>query len=571
MGAWLAAGLRLREWRHDARFERATARPDRAQATALRTLLRRNARTAFGREHGFGAIRTAAEYRRAVPLRDYEGFRPYVDRIAAGEPAVLTAEPVTAFSTTSGTTGEPKLVPVTARWLGSMAALVRLWMLRAQRDHPTLFDRALLTIVSPAIEGHTPAGLPYGALSGLLQRRLPPGARCAQAVPYAAHLIAECEARAHVLLRLALARPVSVIGTPNPTTLIRVAEVARQRADALLRAIHDGTLGIPWPAVHEEPGWDARAVRRALAARLRPDPGRARALTAAARRRGALRLRDAWPELTLIGCWLGGYPGHHTRRLPPDYGDVPLRDLGLVASEGRVTLPLADGSAAGVLAIESGFYEFVPEESMEAEAPPICLAHELEVGRRYDVVLSGTNGLYRYDLNDVVEVRGRHRGTPLVAFVRKGRDMTSLTGEKLHLNHVRAAVREAEGAAGIEVWQFRLIPDVDACRYDLLVEFHGAGFDKSGPRTFARAVDEALGRQNVEYAAKRRSRRLGPPRLHVMRAGWAERQCRADFARGRREVQHKWPAIRADWDPESRAEVMETWDAEPIAGERRAG
>ena len=564
MGTLLSAGLRLREWRHDVRFERATAAPDRAQTAALRTLLQRNARTAFGREHGFDAIRTPAEYRRAVPLRDYEGFRSYVRRIVAGEPAVLTAEPVTAFATTSGSTGEPKLVPVTASWLAHMSGVVRLWMLRALRDHPSLLDRAILTIVSPAVEGRTATGLPVGALSGLLQRGLPSSVQRAQAVPYAAHLIADCEARAFVLLRLALAHPVSVIGTPNPTTLIRLAEVARQHAEGLLRAIHDGTLGIPWPAIHEEPDWTAPAVQRALAARLAPDPDRARMLAAAARQGGALRLRDAWPELALIGCWLGGHAGHHARRLPADYGAVPLRDLGLVASEGRLTLPLADGTAAGVLALDAGFYEFIPEEAMDGNAPPILLAHELEVGRRYDIVLSGANGLYRYDLNDIVEVRGFHRRTPLVAFVRKGRDMTSITGEKLHLNHVRAAVRAAEDATRVEAWQFRLIPDIEACRYDLLVEPRGAGLDAQGAEAFARAFDDALGRINVEYAAKRRSRRLGSPRLCVMRAGWAERQCQAEFARGRREVQHKWPAMQPAWDRESRGEVVR------VGGERVA-
>lgn len=560
MGTLLGAGLRLREWARDARFERATERPDRAQATALRALLQRNARTAFGREHGFGVIRTAGEYARAVPLRDYEGFRPYVRRIVAGEPAVLTAEPVAAFATTSGTTGEPKLVPVTASWLARMGALVRLWLLRALRDHRTLLDGATLTIVSPAIEGYTPTGFPLGAMSGFLQRGLPSLVQRAQAVPYGAHLIRDCEARAFVLLRLALTREVSAIGTPNPTTLIRLAEVARQQTDPLLRAIHDGTLGIPWPAVREEPGWDTRATRRALAARLGPDAARARALTAVASRQGALRLQDAWPELTLIGCWLGGHAGRHAERLPADYGDVPLRDLGLVASEGRLTLPLTDGSPAGVLVVDSGFYEFIPEEALDAATPPVLPAHELEVGRRYDVVLSGENGLYRYDLNDIVEVRGFHGRTPLVAFVRKGRDVTSITGEKLHLNHVQAAVREAEDVTKVKVWQFRLIPDVDAWRYDLLVEPSGVGLDEIGAEAFARAVDEALARVNVEYAGKRRSHRLGPPRLSVMRSGWAERQCRAEFARGRREVQHKWPALRPEWDEDSRREVVRTWE-----------
>jgi hypothetical protein len=57
------------------------------------------------------------------------------------------------------------------------------------------------------------------------------------------------------------------------------------------------------------------------------------------------------------------------------------------------------------------------------------------------VLLTGANGLYRYDLNDVVEVRGCHERTPRVAFVRKGRDMLSITGEKLHLDHVLHVVR----------------------------------------------------------------------------------------------------------------------------------
>ncbi len=560
MGALLAAGLRVREWWPARRFDRAAAEPERAQAAVLRALLRRNAQTAFGREHGFGAIRTVAEYRRAVPVRDYEALRPYVRRIVEGEAAVLTAEPVTAFATTSGTTAEPKLVPVTAAWLARMAALVRLWMLGAQRDHPRLLSRAPLTIVSPAIEGCTPRGVPVGALSGLLHRSLPAAVRRAQAVPYAAHLIVDADARAFVLLRLGLARAVSVIGTPNATTLVRLAEVARRQADSLLRAIHDGTLGIPWPAFHEEPGLDGQAARRALAARLEADPARARALGAAARARGALRLQDAWPELALIGCWLGGTAGHHTRRLVEDYGGVPLRDLGLVASEGRVTLPLADGTAAGPPALDAGFFEFIPEEAMETRDPPVLLAHELEVGHRYGVVLSGANGLYRYDLNDVVEVQGRHHRAPLLAFVRKGRDMTSITGEKLHVNHVRDAVRQAEDATRVEVWQYRLIPDVDACRYDLLVEPGEAGLDAIGAEAFARAFDEGLGRVNVEYGAKRRTRRLGAPRLAVMRPGWAERQCRAEFAQGRRDVQHKWRALVADWDPASRAAVIRTWE-----------
>ena len=229
-----------------------------------------------------------------------------------------------------------------------------------------------------------------------------------------------------------------------------------------------------------------------------------------------------------------------------------------MASEGRLTVPVDDHTAAGVLAVHASFFEFVPEERIEDPAPPVALAHELEVGRRYYVLLSGSNGLYRYDLNDVVEVTGFHHRTPLVAFVRKGRDMLSITGEKLHLNHVLAAIGEAERRTRLAVGQFRLVPDLGRMRYDLLLEPASPAAPDSAPEDFADAFDAALAGANAEYAAKRRSGRLDPPALHLMERGWAERVCRAELGAGTREAQHKWRALCAEWDVESRRGVART-------------
>jgi len=569
MTSLLKTGLWLGAWRHHARFQRATECPELAQAAVLQALLARNAGTAFGRAHGFARIAGPAEYARRVPMRDFEGFRPWVERTVAGEARVLTAEAPTMFATTSGTTGQPKLIPVTPTWAAQMAGLMRLWMFGVLRDHPDCFDHDALTLVSPAVEGRTPAGLPVGALSGAAYQRIPWLVRRHYAMPYAVHLIRDPDTRYFVAMRLALARSVSVIGTPNATSLIRLAETAAARSEALIRAVHDGTLGVAPPEL--SPGSEvspAEAIR-ALRVRLRPERARARALARVAETHGALVPRHCWPELRLVACWLGGTAGIHARRLADHYGEVPLRDLGLIASEGRMTIPLEDASAAGVLAVHAGFYEFVPEDRIEDRTPPVLLAHELLDGHRYYVILSGDNGLYRYDINDIVQVQGFHRRTPRLAFVRKGRDMVSITGEKLHLNQIQAAVREAEDETRLPVWQFRLIPDVEACCYDLLIEPHGSPVDDPVGRAFLCAFDRALARLNVEYAAKRASRRLGPPRLHAMRPGWSERRCRADFERGTREVQYKWAVIRLEWDEASRAEVERRMELPaPSAAER---
>jgi GH3 auxin-responsive promoter len=552
--------LTAQQWVHRRAFEAATAAPAAAQARVLARLLSTNAGTVFGREHGFATTETPATFARRVPIRDYEAFRPYMNRVVAGEAAVLTAEAPLMFATTSGTTGEPKLVPVTESAARDTAALMRLWTVHALRDHPNLLDHRVLTMVGPAVEGRIGSGLPIGAMTGMIQQRLPWLVRRQQAVPYAVALVRDAETRYLLTARLALAHSVSSVGTPNASTLLRLAEVATRHADRLCRAIHDGTLGVECVEAIAGTGVNHADLLATLKAGLRPDPGRAAALEAVARRHGRLVLGACWPELALVACWLGGSAGIQARHLDAHFPGVPRRDLGLVASEGRLTVPLDDDSAAGVLAVHTGFFEFIAEEEIDAPSPRTLLCHELEDGRRYYVVVTAANGLYRYDMNDVVEVRGFHRRTPRLAFVRKGRDMLNITGEKLHLNHVLHALHVAEAATGRGIWQLRLIPDVEASRYDLLLELTRPADDVRSLSGLRDAFDRALRDVNVEYAAKRVSERLGLPRLHLMRPGWSERLCRQEFARGRRDVQHKWGVLRPEWDASSRGEVLATLD-----------
>jgi hypothetical protein len=556
MGRLLAHVLMAQQWAHRRAFEAATANPAETQARVLRALLRDNADTTFGRQHGFASTHSPAAFARRVPIRGFEALRPYVARILVGESRVLTIEDPFMFAATSGTTGEPKLIPVTASAARATAALMRLWTVHALRDHPTLLDHRVLTLVGPAVEGRAPNGSPIGAMTGLMQQRLPWLVRRNHALPHVTALVGDAETRYFVAARLALGHPVSALATPNPSTVLRLAEVAGRRSGALIRAIHDGTLGVEQVEPIPRAGIEAGALRSMLSAGLRPDPGRAAALEAVARRHGRLHLGECWPELSLVACWLGGSAGTQARHLDVHFPGVGRRDLGLAASEGHLTLPVEDGCGDGILAVHTAFFEFVAEEDIEDTAPPTRLCHELQDGRRYYVVVTGANGLYRYDMNDVVEVRGFHGRTPRVAFVRKGRDMLNITGEKLHLNHVVHAVRAAERTIGLGVWQFCLIPDVDASRYDLLVELPPAGCSDGRLSRFAEAFDQALSEVNVEHAGKRASGRLRPPRLHLMREGWSERACAREFAQGRRDVQHKWSALRPEWDEVSRAEVV---------------
>jgi hypothetical protein len=539
-------------------FERTTRDFRGAQLALLDELCAKNANTAFGLAHGFRKVRGLEHYRASVPIAEYEQYRPWIERLLAGEANLLTHEAPFMFTSTSGTTGQPKLIPVTEAWKEELAAIMRLWIHRASLDHPKMLARKIVSIVSPAVEGYARSGLPIGSMSGLTYQRVPAAARRNYAIPYAVMTVAAYDLRYWLALRLAIEADVSLAVVPNASTIVKLGELAVDHAEEVLRAIHDGVVGFPG-TVHEAMRAQIAGVER----RLARNPRRARTLERAAAKRGSLRLEDAWPHLALVSSWLGGSAGQTVHRLRRHVGErVVLRDLGLRASEGTFTVPLEDGTPAGVVTGHANLFEFVPIAELESERPRALLGHELEVGHEYDLVVSHRSGLYRYDMNDIVRCEGFHGTAPIIAFVRKGRDMVNVTGEKLHVNHALAAEAAVRGAHGVELRQFRLVPDAPGLRYDLLVELEGGEqeADDDALVAFLEAFDEALARENDEYRAKRKSKRLLVPRLCVMERGWSEAQRRADIAGGKRDGQYKWPVFRAGWDEASQAAVVHVID-----------
>lgn len=550
MNALFRKALAFQGAYYNAFFLRTLDFPEACQARILKAILKENADTVFGREHQLHENMSIDEFRSAVPIRGYEELKSYTDRVEQGHAQILSREQPRHFAATSGTTGAPKLIPITPRWQAQLRQLNRLWLYRASIDSPGCFDHGVVMIVSNATEGHTPSGKSYGAMSGIAYERLSRVAGSGFVVPYLLTHIDDMQIRYFCIMRFALAQRVSAIGTANPTTLLRLAEALDTCADQLIDAIRHGMLGID---KNQASTLDPLLLEK-LQKLCVPDAQRAAALEKCRAEQGVLRPKDAWPELRLIGCWLGGSAGRHSALLSSAYGSVARRDLGFMASEGRFSLPLTNGTATGVLTTSANFYDFVDEDADDTSSARSYLAHELERGKRYRIIVTSLNGLWRYDMNDIVEVTGFAGRTPMIAFVRKGGDIVSIVGEKLHINHLQSAMSEIERDLTSTVIQFRVIPDVDSFRHDLLIEFT----DRPAQiHDLGRRIDRALAQQNEEYASKRRSERLKMPRILLMQAGWADAQIRRDIAAGKRDSQYKWRSVTDTWDENSRAAIIE--------------
>ena len=539
-----AALVRRRHWD---RWEALTAKPQETQNQLLLDIINRNRLTRFGHDHRFDQIRSLGDYRKHVPIGDYERLRPYVERVKNGEPNVLTEAPVLMFTKTSGTTGEPKLIPVTGASRDHHRELTRLWYYRAYLDHPGFLRAKLLGIVSPAVEGRTAGGIPFGAASGLIYQSSPRWIQNAYVVPYAVSEIKDFEAKYYLIMRLALEHEISFFGTPNPSTILRLVDIADRCKDDIIKDIRDGTGGDRWSVSSE--------IRTQLGRSLAKNPTRARQLEKFANQHEKLRPKQYWPQLQLIGCWKGGTVGVRLKEFDRWFAEgTPVRDLGYMASEAQISLPISDVGSAGILAVDDNFYEFVPESEIGSSNPATLSCTEVEKEKNYYLILTTPGGLYRYDINDVVRVAGFYNQTPLIEFLRKGRDVTNITGEKLHVNQVVQAMEEVQRTIGIAIQHFRAFADMENSRYAFLVEFDGIQPQDEELSRLLRDLDTCLHRLNVEYAQKRESRRLADPVLWVMKPGWFERKVQAMLQRGGRDVQFKAELLSAT--PEDASEIL---------------
>jgi hypothetical protein len=530
--------------------KRFLAQARQAGAVQRELLLRRIARHAdsqFGRDHFFSEIHTPADFRRRVPVSSYDGHEPYIDRVRRGDLGALFGRgtEVLMFAMTSGTTSRPKTIPVTRESLHDYREGWTIWGILAFDAHPEILRRGLRPILQLASDWQqtkTPGGIPCGAITGLTAHMQNPLVRTTYCMPVIASRINDIESKYYVALRFSAYRDLGTVIAANPSTILAMARLGDREKAVLIRDLADGTIDSRWQISEE--------IRRALRAQTRIRRKRAaRHLDQIAQQTGRLLPKDYWPNLEFLSNWTGGTMRAYLRGYPEFFGETPVRDVGLIASEGRMTIPVEDGTAAGILDIRHHYFEFIPEDQAELSQPETVEAVELVEGRNYFVVLTTAGGLYRYNISDLVRCVGYHGSAPLIEFLNKGAHYSSLTGEKLSEHQVVAAVQNAQRATGCALGSYLLLPSWgDPPHYWLLVE-EGDIVPLDVPSRLAEAVELELRRQNLEYANRRDTRRLDPVRvLPVERGSWVEYQKRRLAQSGGTVEQYKQPHLIPELD-----------------------
>jgi hypothetical protein len=408
------------------------------QASILRRILESNRHCAFGKEHQFADCTDLSSFRQRVPLRTFDDFRSYIDRTVAGEQAVMSSDPVYRYISSSGSTGQAKVIPLTREYFRqAFIPFYTVYLCGAAVRHPSLLANSRLTVNLKWDPLREKAALANGAEHvGLSQINLAtefestsllePGTDAPwSTVP--ASIPGDLE-RIYYRLRLAAEHDVRQFVGVNPAILAALPGLLNHFADRLIEELALGTcMGTPHGAPNPE-----------LAARLR----------LARREHTILRLRDLWPHVDSLICWDEAISGFYLPHLAHEFGDhAKVIPAPLAASECPIALHLLDQDVRGVMAYHTVFYEFLDVEKGPS-SPPLQL-HELRLGGKYGVVATQQSGFYRYVLGDIVEVTGFLDGVPTVAYSAR-----YASSRDIQESELLAFMRELERECGLQIRNF---------------------------------------------------------------------------------------------------------------------
>lgn len=427
------------------------------QRKTFERLIGRGGTTSFGKKHGFAAIHSITDYetfKQQVPVREYESFKPYIDRIISGEEDVLWPGKPIYLAKTSGTTSGAKYIPITRDSMPNHIDAARNALLMyILKTGQTGFLKGKYIFLSGSPELEDANGILTGRLSGIVHHHIPSYLKKKRLPSFKTNCIADWE----------------------------------QKLDKVI----DETLPLNMSLISGIPPWLEMYFDRILA------------------KTGKKKILDVFPQFSVLVH--GGVNFNH-------YRDKLFKLIGqeidtietFPASEGFFAFQ-DEFPSDGLLLIPDGgiFYEFIPADRYHEDNPPRLWLDQVETDVNYALVLNTNAGLWGYSIGDTV----RFVSKKPYRIVVSGRlsQYTSAFGEHVIAEEAESAIEFAAAQTKSMVKEFTLAPLVNnpdglPC-HQWFVEFkrQPCNIDE-----FARILDEAMQEKNAYYKDLVRGRILQP-------------------------------------------------------------
>ncbi len=401
--------------------------------------------TAFGKDHSFENIHTYQDFKKHVPVRDYEDLKPYIDRIIHGESDILWPGNPAYLAKTSGTTSGVKYIPLTKESLPEHIKAARNALLNYiyETGKSDFVDGKMIFLQGSPVLSEK-AGISTGRLSGIVAHHVPAYLQKNRLPSYATNCIDDWE----------------------------------QKVDAIVEETIDQDMRL----ISGIPPWCQMYFDRLSA------------------KAGGKKINDIFPHFKLFVYGGVNYEPYRAK-IEESIGFSIDTIETYPASEGFIAFQNSQQDKSLLLLGDAGiFYEFISAEEFFNENPTrICLA-EVELNKNYALILNTNAGLWGYSLGDTIKFVSKN---PYLIFVTgRIKHYISAFGEHVIGEEVEQALMSVAKQAGVDVVEFTVAPQVNPPTGNLpyhewFIEF---GKEPADLQAFASKVDRALQQKNIYYA-----------------------------------------------------------------------
>lgn len=459
-------------------------KPEIIQKKLLQKILNENKNTVYGKKYNFSQIKNLKDFQEKIPIITYSDIQKDIEEIHKGKQNILTKKPVVFMGTTSGSSGKPKLIPITANRKKSFKKELHLWSYFTIKKIPQLWSGKTLYLIGGEPQTIQRKAIPHASASKYLLSITPNIMRKKLAISLETWNIIDYESRLRTIAKEALQQQkINHIGFPYPLECTFLFEYIQKHWTELLQEL--------------ELEKKIKTVKRLK--KLKNN-----------------KPITIWPKLKAINMIKTQDNEIYLKQLFKIIGkELQTLDPGIYSTEGRLTFNLKSDKNEGYLASNVTFFEF-EEKTKEGFKEPIFI-NKLKVGKVYRVIITTVDGLYRYNIGDLLKVVRFEKKLPIVKFV--GRDKyINIQNEKTPYDLGIFAANKA--LKNKDVKTYTIIPSKN--NYDLFVEFDQK-ITKRQISQIEKEFDETIKKFNKEYAKARKNKKISSPKIKLLQQGAFEK------------------------------------------------
>lgn len=504
-------------------IEHYTKDPMQAQTKLLKKIIRKSKNSELGKKFGFADIKSIEDFRKNVPLTTYEDYAPLVDRMIENkENNLMYTGKNVRYCSSSGSVGKPKILPKSIEDLWKMqcigfscsVATAAHWVKKERNiTMPSSMGPLVLILSGHKLEDGKQCNgagqVPLTYLKPIMKYF------CTSPTSLLFPEHEELLDTSYLQLRFALEnRDVTYLGSLVVTLLTTMFDYLEENWQMLCDDIEKGIIN---PSVKITPELYAEYSKM-----FKPNPERAAELRAEFEKGFDTPIAPRiWPKLVWAYGMVGSTLQVYVDKLRKSIGDIPVHNMGYAAAEGYFAMPTELDVSDYVLLPHSVFFEFIPvgdDEEDEEENVKTVLIDKLEIGKKYEVVVTNLSGLYRYRLEDVVKVTRMHNNTPSVEFLYRRNLSMNVANEKTTTQMVDYAAKNAAEETGVKLAGYSFYSDysTNPPRYCMLTEPEEPVSEEKRQQLID-ALDEQFKAINEKYYKYRRWGMLNRPEVLILK------------------------------------------------------